>query len=354
MASELLVRPTALLYDTDASFAVSEGRAGPLAGGGIAFGACELIEGVPDANIRKIVDYADLAASTDPLVRAWLERLQAPRAPFAGLSGVSIMGVVNVTPDSFSDGGRFADTQDALAQANALIDGGVDILDIGGESTRPGSDPIDVETELGRIMPVLDGLKEKRIPISVDTRRAQVMTEAAGAGAAVVNDVSALSYDAASLETVARLGVPVILMHALGDPKTMQKDPRYDDVLVEVYDYLDERVEACVAAGIDRSRIAVDPGIGFGKTLEHNLQLLRGAAVFQGLGTQVLFGVSRKRFIGTLSGEADAGRRAPGSIAAGLAAVARGVQILRVHDGPETVQALSVWSAVQDDARPGR
>ena len=259
------------------------------------------------------------------------------------------MGVVNVTPDSYSDGGFLADAYAAVDHGLALAAADADILDIGGESTRPGAEPVPVERELERVMPVIDGLRDAgcKTPISIDTRKADVARQALAANAQVFNDVSALSFDADS-PAVAKDAEAVCLMHAQGDPRTMQDNPQYENVLLDVYDYLAGRVAACVAAGIPHHRIIVDPGIGFGKTIEHNLALLRGLSLFHALGCPVLLGVSRKGFIGRLSGELDATQRVPGSVAAGLAGLAQGVQILRVHDVAEHTQAIAIWQAIQD------
>ena len=255
-----------------------------------------------------------------------------------------MMGVVNVTPDSFSDGGRHATTDAAVAHALQLEAEGADILDIGGESTRPGSDPVDLEEECRRVLPVIAALARKsRARISVDTRKAEVMRRAALEGAHMINDVSALTHDPRSLEVVAALALPVALMHAQGDPRTMQDDPTYDDVVLDVYDYLDERIAACERAGIPRARLVIDPGIGFGKTLAHNLELLGSLAIFHGLGCGLMLGASRKSFIGHLTG-AGAADRLPGSLAAALLGAAQGVQLLRVHDVAATRQALAVWA----------
>ncbi len=215
-------------------------------------------------------------------------------------------------------------------------------------STRPGSAPVSPEAEIARIEPVIRDLAGRGLTVSVDTRHAVVMQAALAAGARIVNDVTGLTGDPASLGVVARAGCPVVLMHIRGEPRTMQQNPVYDDVLLDVFDWLEQRVAACAAAGIPPGRIAVDPGIGFGKrSLDHNLPLLRGLSLLHGLGCAVLLGVSRKRFIGTLSGAGDPKARVAGSIAAGLYGIAQGVQILRVHDVAETRQALAVWSALQ-------
>jgi dihydropteroate synthase len=280
-----------------------------------------------------------------------LDRLVAPRAPIAGVDFTrpSVMGVVNVTPDSFSDGGAHAGTGQAIAHGLSLAGAGADILDIGGESTRPGAAPVPEAEEVDRVVPVIEGLVAAgcATPISIDTRKAGVARAALAAGARIVNDVSALTYDP-DMAGAARGAEGLCLMHALGDPRTMQDDPRFDDVRLDICDYLESRITAAVAAGIERSRIVIDPGIGFGKTVNHNLALIRDLDLFHGLGCPVLLGVSRKGFIGRLSGETVAARRVPGSLAAGLAGVAAGAQILRVHDVAETVQALRIWQALNE------
>ncbi|MBM3581009.1 MAG: dihydropteroate synthase [Alphaproteobacteria bacterium] len=255
------------------------------------------------------------------------------------------MGVVNVTPDSFSDGGETADTDLAIARGRELIAAGADMIDVGGESTRPGARPVEPREEAARIVPVIRALAAEGALVSADTRHAAVMTEAAEAGARIINDVAALSEPGA-LEAAARSGAHVILMHMKGDPRTMQDDPRYDDVVGEVADYLRARIEACVRAGIARARIAVDPGIGFGKTVAHNARLIANLDRVKALGHPVVLGVSRKSFIAKLSRNEPPKGRLAGSLAAALAGVARGADILRVHDVAETRQALAVWGAV--------
>jgi dihydropteroate synthase len=281
-------------------------------------------------------------------LRDALDAITCPRPPLAGLDlpMVAVMGVVNVTPDSFSDGGEFAQTQDALAQGRALLEAGADILDIGGESTRPGADATPIEEERARVVPVIEGLVGHGVPISIDTRKAEIMRHAAQAGARLVNDVTALRYDPQALGAARDLGLPVVLMHSVGDPKTMQIDPTYDDVVLDVYDALAERIEACVAAGLAPSQLVVDPGIGFGKTFEHNHTLLHDLAIFHGLRVRVMLGVSRKAFIGALTSEKTARNRVVGSVAAALIGVMQGVQILRVHDVRETVQAVRTWLGI--------
>ena len=268
---------------------------------------------------------------------------------FAGLSldRPLILGVVNVTPDSFSDGGNTPDAERAIAHARALARDGADILDIGGESTRPGAEPVSLDEELERVIPVIEALVGQGLCVSVDTRHAPVMAAAIAAGATIINDVSALQGDSQSLGVVASSNASVVLMHMRGAPQDMQDGPVYGDVVSEVRDYLSDRITACLDAGIAMTRIAIDPGIGFGKTLEHNLVLLRNLDAFSSLGCPLVLGVSRKSFIGHLSGQDVAARRLAGSLAAGLSGVARGAAILRVHDVAETRQALDVWQAIE-------
>lgn len=289
----------------------------------------------------------------DELVPADCLRLSTPRPVLEGLATDRplVMGIVNVTPDSFSDGGQAFAPEAALARARALLAAGADILDIGGESTRPGAKDVPADEEIARTTPLIAALRAAGInmPVSIDTRKAAVAGAALAAGANMVNDVSALAHDPAMAELVARAGVPVCLMHAQGTPQTMQNSPRYGNVLHEVHDFLAERIEYALDQGIARARLIVDPGIGFGKTLRHNLTLLSGLSLFHDLGAAVLLGASRKKFIGTLSGVETAGARMPGSVAVALQAAAQGAQIIRVHDVTETVQALALWRALTSE-----
>lgn len=311
-----------------------------LAGGWCWFDRVEVLE---RGRAPVLVSVAEVPADA-------LNSLSGPRQDVAGLTmdRPRIMGILNVTPDSFSDGGLYLDVGVARAQARLMAGAGADILDIGGESTRPGADPVSVEEELRRTRPIVGALVAGgiRVPISVDTRKAAVAQAAFAAGAQMLNDVSALSHDAGMAAVAAASKVPVCLMHSQGDPQSMQADPHYGDVLLDVYDYLAGRIAFAVQSGISRSGIVIDPGIGFGKTLAHNLALIRGLSLFHGLGCPILLGVSRKRFIGTIGGEAEPVRRAPGSLAMALAGAAQGVQILRVHDVWETRQALALWRSV--------
>jgi dihydropteroate synthase len=259
-----------------------------------------------------------------------------------------VMGIVNVTPDSFSDGGTFSGADDAVAHALRLAADGADILDVGGESTRPGSDPVSVDEELARVLPVVAGLASAaptHVALSVDTRRPDVARAAIDAGASIVNDVTA-ARDPAMFDVVAGSGAGLVLMHMLGDPTTMQDDPRYDDVVTDVRDFLASRLGAAIAAGIPRDRLCVDPGIGFGKTLEHNLSLLRSIASFEDLRVPVLVGASRKRFIGELTGVDEPAERVEGTAGAVAWCAANGVDVVRVHDVPEMAKVVRVVDAI--------
>lgn len=317
----------------------------PLAGGWCRFSQVEVIE---RGRAAKVIPASDLDAAT-------LGKLTTSRPDFGGVAmdAPRIMGILNVTPDSFSDGGRFDRPETALMRAREIA-AAAEFIDIGGESTRPGAAEVPVEEEIARTAPVITAIRAAGIsvPVSVDTRKAGVAAATLAAGAAVINDVTAMTFDAGMAGVVAGAGAPVILMHSIGDPQTMQDDPRYDDVLLDVYDALMARVAEAEAAGIPRARIALDPGIGFGKTLEHNLQLLARLSLFHATGLPILLGVSRKRFIGTIGAEEVAAGRVPGSLAVALAGVAQGAQMIRVHDVAETRQALRLWlAATQGTAR---
>jgi dihydropteroate synthase len=257
-----------------------------------------------------------------------------------------VMGIVNVTPDSFSDGGRNLATDDAVAHGVRLLDEGADILDIGGESSRPGADPVSLVEELRRVIPVVEALAARSdVPISVDTTKAEVARRALAAGASIINDIQALEGDPAMVRVAAEAGAAVVLMHMAGTPRTMQDDPRYGDVVLEVRDHLARRIAELEPLGIPRARIAIDPGIGFGKTLEHNLDLLRNLDQFATLGCAVLIGTSRKGFLGTLTGR-PVDRRAPASVVSSLAAALRGANVVRVHDVAAMADAIKIWTAI--------
>ncbi|MBI1778280.1 MAG: dihydropteroate synthase [Proteobacteria bacterium] len=344
------LRPVGLLGGETARAAVAAGAALDLAGGPSAFLALEIVERGAEGPRRALVPAA-LADATEELQPA-LHRLTQPRPPLPHLDRgwPIIMGVINVTPDSFSDAGDFADPGAAIAHGLALLEAGAAILDVGGESTRPGAGALGASEELRRVLPVISALapaaRQVGAIVSIDTRNALTMQEATAAGAALINDISALRHDSSSLAVARDSGVPVVLMHMQGTPETMQQAPRYEDAAYDVFDWLDARIAACGAAGIPRERVLADVGIGFGKTVEHNYRLLALTSLLHGLGVPLLLGASRKSFIGETWRSVPAKARIPGSLAAGLEAVRQGAQILRVHDVAETAQALAVLDAV--------
>lgn len=307
----------------------------PIAGGWTRFSQCELLQ------------RGQLPQLTDDIPDDVLEGLTAPRADVLGLSldRPRLMGIVNVTPDSFSDGGLLGDAATAITHGQGLIAAGAEILDIGGESTRPGALAVSVSQEIDRLAPVIKGLQAST-PISVDTRKSAVAQAGLQAGAGMINDVSAMQFDPAMAATVAGSGAAICLMHAQGLPENMQVDPRYDDVVLDVYDALQARITEAVSAGISPDHIVVDPGIGFGKTGQHNLAILRRISLYHGLGVPVLLGLSRKRFIGTYGRAENPRDRGPGTLALTLAAVSQGIQIHRVHDTAEIDQGVRLWRAV--------
>ena len=311
----------------------------PLAGGWVWFDRVEILE---RGAAPRVVTAREAAS-------AILDRLTAPRAPIAGLSldRPRLVGILNATPDSFSDGGDLAGPDAPEARIGAMR--GADILDVGGESTRPGADPVPPDEEARRVLPVVAAASARGL-VSIDTRRAATARAALRAGARIVNDVSAMTHDPAMAALVAASDAPVILMHAQGDPRTMQDEPAYDDVLLDVYDHLAAGIAAAEAAGIPRARVVVDPGIGFGKTVEHNLALLRGLSLFHGLGCAVLLGASRKGFIGRIGGAERPKDRGPGTVAVTLHALGQGVQLHRVHDIETVAQALALWRAMRSEA----
>ncbi|MBC6443333.1 MAG: dihydropteroate synthase [Rhodobacteraceae bacterium] len=276
-------------------------------------------------------------------------RLSAPRPAIAGLGfdRPRLMGILNTTPDSFSDGGQYDSPESAIRHGRALAGAGADIIDIGGESTRPGAETVPPGQETDRTAPVIKKLREAglTIPVSIDTRKAPVAQAALAAGADIINDVSGLTHDPAMARVASDTGAGLCIMHARGAPKTMQDNPYYNNVLLDIYDHLERQVAAAAAAGIRRDRIIVDPGIGFGKTIGHNVALVRNISLFHGLGCPVLLGVSRKGFIGVIGHARTVAARGPGSVALGLAGLGQGVQILRVHDVADTRQAVALWQA---------
>jgi dihydropteroate synthase len=348
-----LLRPTGFV---DSPFG-HDGKVARLAGGLNWFASVELLRVEGHKRVSaELVPVEDIESRFDDAMAAQWTALTAPRAPLrlgertVRLDQPQVMGIVNATPDSFSDGGQFADAASAAAAGAEMAGQGAAIIDVGGESTRPGAKPVWEGDEIGRIVPVIRQLAAGGAAVSVDTRKADVMTAALEAGARLVNDVSALTYDDRAAGMVAAAGVPVILMHHQGAPESMQDNPRYDDVLVEVYLWLEERIAAAEAAGIARDKILVDPGFGFGKNVAHNLELMNGLALLHSLGSAIVVGASRKRTIGALSGEAPADRRLGGSIAFAFKAAEQGAQVLRVHDVFETMQALRVWRGLKDQA----
>ena len=348
-----LIRPTGFV---DSPFG-HDGKVARLAGGLNWFGLAELIRIEGSQRVSaEIVPVEGLEARFDDAMAADWARITAPRAPLqlgertVRLDQPQVMGIVNATPDSFSDGGSYAAASDAAEAGAQMAAQGAAIVDVGGESTRPGATTVWENDEIERVLPIVQQLAAGGTAVSIDTRKSAVMSAALGAGARLVNDVSALTWDPQSAGVVAASGAPVVLMHHHGDPQTMQKDPRYDDVLVEVCLWLEERIATAEAAGIARDKILVDPGLGFGKTVAHNLELMNGLALLHGLGCPILLGASRKRMIGALSNEAPADQRLPGSLTLALKAVEQGAQVVRVHDVPETVQALKVWRGLRDAA----
>ena len=340
------LRPTGLLGGGDAAQAIDVGRALQLAGAGAAFLEVEYIRRAgPEVLERRHLNVEELitVASFDGTTRYVLDNVMSPRAEFAGLpmDRPVIMGILNATPDSFSDGGDYPGNQDAVERAHAMVQAGAGMIDIGGESTRPDADDVTIDDEISRTVPVVAAMAGQTC-VSIDTRKPEVMRAAASAGAHVINDVSALTFAEDSLAAAVETGLPVILMHASAGPKDMQSQTDYDDVLLDVCDYLRARLEACIAAGIPREKIAVDPGIGFGKLAHHNEILLREVSLFHSLGVPVLLGASRKSFMKGLPGGREPKDRTQGSVAVAVEAARQGVQLLRVHDVAETVQGIAM------------
>lgn len=346
------ITPRAILTGAAAREAIAANWAWPLLGGAMAYGAMDVRtrENGAFTRLGAIVRAAyekDAHAIPAPIrtsIAAQMAALAAKRPAFAGLDlgQPNLMGVLNVTPDSFSDGGRYSDTETAIAHGIALAEEGAAIIDVGGESTRPRAATVSEADEIARVVPVVTALAARGIKISIDTRHAGVMTAALKAGAAIVNDITALAGDPRALDAVAQAGAPVILMHMQGEPGTMQDNPTYAWAPGEICDFLAVRIQACRAAGIAKDRIALDPGIGFGKTDVHNAEIMDHLAMFHGLGCPLVLGASRKAFIGRMSAGEPAADRLPGSLAAALHAAGQGAQIIRVHDVAATRQALKV------------
>lgn len=351
------VTPRSILSGPSAMDAVSQGLAWPLAAGvgSLAFSIIE-ISNPKSQSARSVLltrsqydgHEGEMEENFGPEVAAQLANFTKSISNFAGfdLREPLIMGIVNVTPDSFSDGGQFQDSGSALDHALLLKEAGATIIDVGGESARPGANPVSPDEEIARVIPVVQGLASKGLCVSIDTRHAKVMEVAINAGARIVNDVTALDGDPDSLRVVADAGVPAILMHMQGKPQTMQNNPVYEWAPGDIFDYLASRVKACTRAGIVPENIALDPGIGFGKDVTHNAEVINHLGLFLGLGHPLVFGASRKSFIGRMSRGEAARERLPGSLAAALHAVGEGAHILRVHDVAETRQALQVFKSL--------
>lgn len=337
--------PTGLLSGDTALSAIAAGKAYPLVGSVLAFASVSVLSRNADGSgARQPLDLVTAAE----LYPDQLARLSTPHRSWAGfgLKRPLIMGVVNVTPDSFSDGGDHVETASAVAFAETLLAAGADIIDIGGESTRPGAVPVSVEEEIRRVIPIITQLANKGAAISIDTRHAEVMSEAIAAGARIINDVTALTGEPESERIAARSGADLILMHMQGQPQNMQLEPHYADVTLDLLDYFADRLARLERLGVLRHQISIDPGIGFGKNDRHNMRLMQELAAFHTFGCPITLGVSRKSFIGRLSRREPPKERIAGSLAAGLAGLDRGVQILRVHDVAETYQAIAVWQAI--------
>ncbi len=362
--ARLYLRPEALI-DTPVG---RDGEVARLAGGLLWFAAYELIAvvgtarvvqaSVPVAALPALI--ANLPAAQADRIRGLAQRISGSRAALTvgtrtiRLDQPQVMGILNMTPDSFSDGGANGDPADGVRAGFDMGVAGAAIVDVGGESTRPGAATVWEGDEIARVVPVVQGLAASGTAVSIDTRKAAVMDAALAAGAGVINDVAALAWDDRALGVAAAAGCPVVLMHSPDPAKGPHGDAGYGDVLIEVYDWLERRIDAVVAGGVDRSRILIDPGLGFGKALGDNLALLNGLTLFHGLGCGIVLGASRKRMIGALSNEAPVDQRLGGSVALALYGADRGAQILRVHDVAETVQALRVWRGLKDAALTSR
>jgi dihydropteroate synthase len=356
MAERLYLRPTHFVESPQQH----DGSSARLAGTMLWFGAVELIVKSDAGTRRSLISVADWETASTQLpekAKQIFERLTAARVPLQmgartiRLDQPQVMGILNVTPDSFSDGGKHVDDPEAAAAAGvAMSSAGAAIIDIGGESTRPGAPLVWEGDEIKRVVPVIEKLASAGTAISVDTRKAAVMEAATAAGAAMINDISALLYDDQSLAAAKAANCPVVLMHAPSQASDPHKHDGYDDVLFDVYDWLEARIAAVEAAGIAHDRILIDPGIGFGKSLTDNLALINNLSLFHGLGCPILFGASRKRMIGALSNEAPADARLGGSLFLAMKAVEQGAHIVRVHDVAETVQAIQVWRGLRDAA----
>lgn len=358
MICQKLIVPTAILYGADAKNAVKQGIALPIAGGFSAFGMVKIIH--RHHSDVEFMSLAELRDGDDVEIKKQLNNITAARRQVCGLemSRPHIMGILNITPDSFSDGGSHANLLQLEQQIDEYIRLGVSILDIGGESTRPNAAYVKCDDEIARIAPVLELLSSKNICVSVDTRKAKVMEFALGAGADIVNDVSALEFradeqtygeDSGDSELlILKKKCPIILMHSQGTPKTMQDNPNYENILFEIYDYLQNRIQSLTDKGFDLAQIIVDPGIGFGKTAKHCLTILNHLCLFHSLGVPLLLGASRKSFMGQVDGQMDASKRLGGSLATAHIGLSAGVQWHRMHDIEQSVQQNQIVNAIYD------
>ena len=360
--SALYLRPFGLVHGSTASQAIISNSGFFLAGGKIAYTLCEVIQpgGSTGYGATSALSVKELSAWSEQegeeintCVKDYLKKISSPRKIFSDFPKIfqekntpKIMGIVNVTPDSFSDGGKYIAFEDALSHSLSLLEHGADIIDVGGESTRPGAKIVNDDEEIERTIPLIKELANRDIVTSIDSRKSKVIAAALEAGANIVNDVSALTFDKESVQVVKKKNVPLILMHMQGNPATMQKSPKYACAPLDIFDYLKERILFCNDHGIDTSRIIVDPGIGFGKTAEHNVEILNYLTLFHGLGCCILVGFSRKRFIAQISKDCSEEERLAGSLSAAIISLNQGVQFLRVHDAFETKQAISVWNSV--------
>jgi dihydropteroate synthase len=361
--TDLYLRPTGFIDSPQRH----DGESARLAGTMLWFSQFEVIDRTGEVTIRRVIDVRDWAGfvaglSTDKQARCNLlhARIVAPRCALQmgerniRLDQPQVMGIINMTPDSFSDGGKKADIEAAAEAAFAMTSAGAAIIDIGGESTRPGAPLVWEGDEIARVEPLIKRLAASGTAISIDTRKAAVMETAVAAGAAMINDISALLFDDRSLDVAKTLNLPVVLMHAPSHGTDPHKGGDYDDVVTNVFDWLEERVNAVEAAGISRDKILLDPGIGFGKSLADNLAIINSLSIYHGLGCPILFGASRKRMIGALSNEAPVEARLGGSIFLAMKAIEQGAHIVRVHDAAETVQAVQVWRGLRDAALTAR
>lgn len=341
--------PAALHSGPDSEARTDSGLSRRLAGGWVHFEAVRILTRNGEEDIIPVTELRarlNQAPDSERLLKVW-HRLSKPRPKWSGFrfTRPTLMGILNTTPDSFSDGGKFAAADAAIQHGKDMLAAGADMLDIGGESTRPGSEEVPVDEEIRRILPVIEGLRDSGV-ISVDTRKKAVIQAGLDAGATIVNDVSGLTFDSDSMDLVSHRKCPTVIMHSQGTPDIMQDDPDYDHVLFDIYDWLEERLEACRLRGMDDSLLMIDPGIGFGKSLDHNLAILKGLALFHGLGVPLLVGLSRKSIIDKIIPGFAPHERLGGSIGGAMWLLKQGVQVIRAHDIAQSKQAMEVWQAI--------